>query len=355
MLGGKLVPKDSLYVYFFLGNSVMSGRDTPADTVSDSHAWKYVMTNNCYTSKKTCPAQYSWQPGVDPSCFDSKNPLDGVVKCSPGIPFIKRMAKDYPGYYFGVAQLSGSAWQLNHFQPPNSGDLKAFVAQGKILKQNCTIAGVVLLFNIVEIQYCNGDSTYVNIVRYRSHIDSIITYLRDSLGLPALPLIQSDYPVLGGDPKKPTTDDYSITGPWAGAIRALMNQNKLAAATIPNTVLIPTDSLPMYGADGLFTHYSTLGDHRWANRVADSICGRNWGPLKCGHTAVVPPRKVPAAGSHSPSVRRVLFDGSNRSVFDKAGKSFVVYLPDGKIVPGANVLNKKMLPGVYLIHIKAEK
>jgi hypothetical protein len=126
-----------------------------------------------------------------------------------------------------VAQLSGSAWQLNHFQPPNSGDLKAFVAQGKILKQNCTIAGVVLLFNIVEIQYCNGDSTYVNIVRYRSHIDSIITYLRDSLGLPALPLIQSDYPVLGGDPKKPTTDDYSITGPWAGAIRALMNQNKL--------------------------------------------------------------------------------------------------------------------------------
>ena len=103
-LGGKFVPRDSIYLYLFFGNSVMSGRDTPADTITNNHAWKYVMTNSCGTYTKTCPPQYSWQPGIDPICFDSKNPDAGVVKYSPGTPFLKRMVKDYPGYHFGVAE-----------------------------------------------------------------------------------------------------------------------------------------------------------------------------------------------------------------------------------------------------------
>jgi hypothetical protein len=350
-LGGHFVPKDSMYVFLFFGNSVMSGRDTPPDTITNNYAWKYVMTNNCGTYLGTCPPQYSWQPGIDPMCFDSKNPLNGVVKYSPGTPFLKRLVADYPGYHFGVAQLSGSAWQLTHFQPPNSGDLKAVVTQGNILKQNCHIAGLVMIFNIVEIQYSNGDSTYASIVNYCANIDSVITYLRTGLGLPNLPLIQSDYPVLAGDPKKPTTDDYSITGPWAGAIRALMAQNELAAKTIPNTVLIPTDSLTMYTEDGLYTHYNHNGDYKWANRVADSICARNWGPVnKCGATMAVSAvngQVVPRASSFS---RTVFFDGRNWSAFDKPGNSFKVFFPNGKVVcDAADLPGKNLRPGIYII------
>ena len=178
-LGGKFVPRDSIYLYLFLGNSVMSGRDTPPDTITDSHAWKYVMTNNCYNYLKPCPPQYSWQQAVDPICFDSKNPdgNPGVVKCSPGMPFLKRMVKDYPGYHFGVAQLSGSAWQLTHYQPPNSGDLKAFVTQGNALKANVHIAGIMMMFNIVEIQYSNCDSNYASIQNYAKNIDLRLRYL----------------------------------------------------------------------------------------------------------------------------------------------------------------------------------
>jgi len=356
-LGGKFFPKDSIYLYFFLGNSVMSGRDTPADTITDNYAWKYVMTDNCYTYADPCPPQYSWQPGIDPMCFDSKNPLNAVVKYSPGTPFLKRMVKDYPGYHFGVAQLSGSAWQLTHFQPPNSGDLKAFVKQGKILEQNCHLAGVVMIFNIVEIQYCNGDSNYVSIINYCSHIDSVITYLRDSLGLPNLPLIQSDYPVMGGDPKKPTTDDYSITGPWAGAIRALMAQNKLAAKTISNTVLIPTDSLTMYSEDGLYTHYNHNGDYKWANRVADSICARDWGPVnKCGSTRNGV-NTIRSAGNtkHLYGLQKVLFNGNDLSVFDKEGNIAAIYSLDGKIIRSSAVAasgRNNVRPGVYIIRIE---
>jgi hypothetical protein len=360
-LGGKFVPRDSIYVFFFLGNSVMSGRDTPPDTMADAHAWKYVMTNNCYGYTKPCPPQYSWQPGIDPMCFDSKNPLGtpGVVKYSPGTPFLKRMAHDYPGYYFGVAQLSGSAWQLTHFQPPNSGDLKAVVTQGNILKQNCHIAGLVMIFNIVEIQYSDGDSTYASIVNYCANIDSVTTYIRSGLGLPNLPLIQSDYPVLAGDPKKPTTDDYSITGPWAGAIRALIAQNKLAAKTIPNTVLIPTDSLTMYTEDGLYTHYNHNGDYKWASRVADSICARNWGPVNlCAATPAFSAIKSQSIHGTSPSSYAVFFDGRNWSAFDKAGKSFEMFLPSGKVVKDATntrLRNENLRPGVYIIRIVADK
>jgi hypothetical protein len=360
-LGGKFVPRDSIYLYLFLGNSVMSGRDTPADTITDNHAWKYVMTNNCYTYAKPCPPQYSWQPGVDPMCFDSKNPIGtpGVVKYSPGTPFVKRMVKDYPGYYFGVAQLSGSAWQLTHYSPPNSGDLKAFVTQGNLLKANCHIAGVVMIFNIVEIQYCNGDSNYTNVVNYCAHIDSVIAYLRTNLGIPNLPLIQSDYPVMGGDPKKPTTDNYSITGPWAGAIRALMAQNKLAAKTITNTVLIPTDSLPVYTEDGLYTHYNHSGDYKWANRVADSICARNWGPFnKCGATVTSSALRNPAVSSFSSISHTVFFDGRNWSAFDKSGKSFEMFLLNGKVVSGmtsTRLKNEKLRPGVYIVRPVVEK
>jgi|GEM_PF-1925285 hypothetical protein len=360
MLGGKFVPRDSIYLYLFLGNSVMSGRDTPADTISNNYAWKYVMTNNCYTYAKPCPPQYSWQPGVDPMCFDSKNPLNAVVKYSPGTPFLKRMVKDYPGYYFGVAQLSGSAWQLTHFSPPNSGDLKAFVTQGNALKQNCHIAGVVMIFNIVEIQYCNGDSNYTNIVNYYAHIDSVITYLRTKLDIPDLPFIQSDYPLMGGNPKKPTTDDYSITGPWAGAIRALMAQNKLVAQNIPNSVVIPTDSLTMYTEDGLYTHYDHNGDFKWANRVADSICGRNWGPYdKCGSTNNALPARPSVPTRHSNGTCRIFFDGSNWSAFDKTGLGTkTVYLTNGRAVTYSTVSDLRshsLLPGVYLVHAQILK
>ena len=225
--------------------------------------------------------------------------------------------------------------------------------------QNCHIEGLAMIFNIVEIQYSNGDSTYASIVNYCANIDSVITYLRTGLGLPNLPLIQSDYPVLAGDPKKPTTDDYSITGPWAGAIRTLMAQNKLAAQTVPNTVLIPTDSLTMYTEDGLYTHYNHNGDFKWANRVADSICARNWGPVnKCGATMAVSAVKSQSVSTFPSFSRTVFFDGRNWSAFDKAGKSFELFFPNGKVVldaAGLRLGNGNLRPGIYIIRSNSAK
>jgi hypothetical protein len=339
MLGGKFVPKDSIYVYFFLGNSVMSGRDTPADTITNSYAWKYIMTNNCYTYTKPCPPQYSWQSAVDPICFDSKNPLNGVVKSSPGMPFLKRMVKDYPGYYFGIAQLSGSAWQLTHFIPPNSGDLKAFITQGNILKQNCNIAGVVMMFNIVEIQYSNGDSNYASIQNYAKNIDSIITYLRKNLDIPNLPLIQTDYPVMAGDPKDLANDHYSLTGPWADAIKALINQNKLASQKIANMALIPTDSLTMYGADGLYTHYSKKAHSIWADRVADTIKARNWGPVKI--STMANNNKIQFTNTKYKSmISKKVFFTQKEAIKTFYSKNILIFSVDGKRAVLNNNLQK---------------
>jgi hypothetical protein len=345
-LGGKLVPRDSMYVYLLWGNSVLSGRDTPADTITNNYAWKYVMTSTCGTYKGTCPPQYSWQPGIDPMCFDSKNPLNGAIKYSPATPFLKRLAKDYPGYHFGVAQLSGSAWKFTNYLP-TSGDYKAMVAQVDSLKPKAHIAGIIMIFNIVEIQYSNGDSTYADVVNYFNNIDTTITHFRRDVGIDSLPLIQSDYPVLGG---KDTTSDYSIKGPWAPAIRVLMHNNAKIPQLIKNAVLIPTDSLTMYTEDGLYTHYNHNGDYKWANRVADSISARHWGPAKT--TTEVPTQ---ACGSYrtkaSPTLRKVFFNGANNEVFSAAE---AVFLPDGRRAfqgSNAQLSTIRLCPGVYLVRV----
>jgi hypothetical protein len=346
-LGGKFVPKDSIYVFLFFGNSVMSGRDTPADTITDNHAWKYIMTNDCGTYKKTCPPQYSWQPGVDPMCFDSKNPASGVVKYSPGTPFLKRMTTDYPGYYFGIAQLSGSAWKFNGHFSPTSGDYKAMRAQALTLKPNVHIAGIVMIFNIVEIQYATTDSTNVDVVNYFNNIDTMITHFRADLGIDSLPLIQSDYPVLAG---KNTNANYGITGPYAPSIRVLMRNNARIPQLISNAVLIPTDSLTMYADDGAYTHYSKAGDYKWANRVADSIMARNWGPVKTPTMALS--RQRCGSSTAVSSLQKVFLAGNDLSAFKKTGKSFTVYSLSGKLISKASIANLrpgKLLPGLYLM------
>lgn len=355
-LGGKFVPRDSIYVFLFLGNSVMSGRDTPPDTITNNYAWKYVMTNDCGTYKGTCPPQYSWQPGIDPMCFDSKNPDAGAVKYSPGTPFLKRMVKDYPGYYFGIAQLSGSAWKFNGHFAPTAGDYKTMRTQALALIPNVHIAGIVMIFNIVEIQYATTDSTNVDVVNYFNNIDTMITHFRADVGIESLPLIQSDYPVLAG---KDTNANYAINGPYAPSIRVLMRNNAKIPLLIKNAVLIPTDSLTMYTADGLYTHYNHNGDFKWANRVADSICARNWGPANlCGATPAFPAIRSPSIHGTSPLSYAVFFDGRNGSAFDKAGKSFEMFLPSGRVVrnaTGDRLRNENLRPGIYIIRNVADK
>jgi hypothetical protein len=355
-LGGKFVPRDSIYLYLFFGNSVMSGRDTPPDTITDNHAWKYVMTNSCGTYTKTCPPQYSWQPGVDPICFDSKNPDGGVVKYSPGTSFLKRMVKDYPGYHFGVAQLSGSAWKFNGHFSPTAADYKAMKTQALALKPNVHIAGIIMIFNIVEIQYATTDSTNVDVVNYFNNIDTMITHFRADVGIDSLPLIQSDYPILAG---KDSIANYAIKGPYAPSIRVLMRNNAKIPQLIKQAVLIPTDSLTMYKLDGLYTHYDHKGDIKWANRVADSICARNWGPVnKCGSTGLEASVKRSGMTPHSCATQKVFFDGYNWSVFEKTGKSFEIFLPNGKsfIFAGSpDLKSRKLRPGVYIIRFDRKR
>jgi hypothetical protein len=267
------------------------------------------------------------------------------------------MAKDYPGYHFGVAQLSGSAWKFNGHFAPTAGDYKTMRTQALALKPNVHIAGIIMIFNIVEIQYATTDSTNVDVVNYFNNIDTMITHFRADVGIDSLPLIQSDYPVLAG---KTTTANYGIDGPYAPSIRVLMRNNAKIPQVIKNAVLIPTDSLTMYTLDGLYTHYNHNGDIKWANRVADSICARNWGPFnKCTSTGLnTPSAKHTGTTPYSSGMQRVLFDGRNWSAFDKAGKSFEVFMPSGKAVKGVTntrLRNEKLGPGVYIIRTVTDK
>ena len=202
----------------------------------------------------------------------------------------------------------------------------------------------------------NLEEHNVDVVNYFNNIDTMITHFRADVGIESLPLIQSDYPVLAG---KDTNANYAINGPYAPSIRVLMRNNAKIPLLIKNAVLIPTDSLTMYTADGLYTHYNHNGDFKWANRVADSICARNWGPANlCGATPAFPAIRSPSIHGTSPLSYAVFFDGRNGSAFDKAGKSFEMFLPSGRVVrnaTGDRLRNENLRPGIYIIRNVADK
>ena len=53
-LGQKFVPRDSIYLYLFFGNSVMSGRDTPADTITNNQVTKaHICIENTKSVQKS--------------------------------------------------------------------------------------------------------------------------------------------------------------------------------------------------------------------------------------------------------------------------------------------------------------
>jgi hypothetical protein len=162
-----------------------------------------------------------------------------------------------------------------------------------------------------------------------------------------------------GDPKKLATSEYSLIGVDSAAIKALIAQNKIIAKTISNCTLIPTDSFPMYGGDGLYTHYSQKGNGMWANRVADSVCARNWGPTnKCGVTSVAPFIEGATVSRASSMSHAVFFDGRNWSAFQNAGKSFAIFFTNGKVVrntTSAELRNRGLRPGVYITRIVVDK
>lgn len=342
-LGGKMVPKDSIMLFINMGNSAMTGRDKSPDTAAadiSKYLWKYEMS----------PANYDWLPAKEPICVDARSTI-AAPWGGPIMPFLKAMLARYPGYYFMVMQLSNSAWELQGHFNAGAGDHNNLMAQALILKPNVTIAGIISMLNIVEVEVKDTANYFQKVVDMVSHCRSDLGTLQYKGVTYTLPYIHSGYPVMAGS-SGAASYDTSLA-----QTKSIIRQIKqITNTTIPYSVVIPTDSLTICmncTPAGYYSHYDHNGNLKWGARTADTIKARGWIPPCNNCTGVFSRQESRSWISGSPAgTHKVLFDGSNWSVFDKAGKSFAIYAPNGRAITGmsASMLrNHKLLPGVYFV------
>jgi len=332
-------------VFIDMGNSAMSGRDKQPDLVTDPHLWKFEMD----------PANYDWLLAKEPICVDAYQsiayPLGGPI-----MPFLKRLHADYPNYYFGVMQLSNSGWELKDHFAPGKAEVTTLLTQANILKANVTIAGIVSMLNNVEVQ--NSDTA-----NYLQLVASMVSNIRTNLGTLqyggttyTVPYIHAGYPVEAkdGGPNGPFYDTSHIQ------TKSIMRQIAQIPTLVTDCVIIPTNGLTVCmncTPSGYYDHYDSAGNAGWGTRTADTVLGRCWIPPvnNCSTLATVPQHQITVF--HSSTVQRIMFDGTNWSAFDKAGKSFTVYSPNGRAltaVSASSLKTQKLLPGVYFVRTEAK-
>jgi hypothetical protein len=348
-LGGHFIPKDSFMLFFDMGNSAMSGRDKSPDTAAANispYLWKFEMK----------PANYDWLPAKEPVCDDGTNSIANP-KGSPIMPFLKKLAVNYPNYYFGVMQISGSGMELTGNFNAGKGPVDSLLKYANQLKPNVTIAGIVCMLNLVEVQ--NKDTA-----NYLQKVVDMVSNVRLKLGTLqyqgityTVPYLHAGYPVMA---RSNTTAQYDTSTVYA---KSIIRQIAQIQVNVPNSIVIPTDSCPVCTTCtplGYLSHYDRIGNLRWGGRAADTVKSRNWIPpvLPCvGIGSCVGIGTAPQsqkAISISSKLQKIMFDGSNWSVFNKAGKSFSIYAPNGRAITGASAAalkNQKLLPGVYFVRM----
>jgi hypothetical protein len=331
-LNGHFVPKDSFMLFIGMGNSAMSGRDKSPDLVTDPHLWKFEMS----------PAKYDWLPAEEPICVDARNTLSAPLG-GPIMPFLKSLLALYPGYYFGVMQLSNSAWELQGHFNAGAAEVNALLTQANGMKANVTIAGIISMLNIVEVQ--NSDTA-----NYTQKVADMVSNIRTSLGLPyTVPYIHAGYPVLAGSS---TSAQYDTS---LAQTKSIIRQIAQIPGKVTNCVIIPTDSCAICfncTPSGYYSHYDRSGNLKWGGRAADSVKARGMIPPPFTGIRNSSCQAYRTSGFFSPVLHKILFNGSNWSVFEKSGKPVSIYAPNGKMIPAlsnGSLKNRNLLPGVYFV------
>jgi hypothetical protein len=345
---GKIVARNNFHLFICIGNSAMSGRDTIPDLVADDHVWKF----------RVVPANHDWKPGVEPACQDAYN-TEASPNGGPTIPLVKELEL-IKGLYFlgtndyiGIMQLSASGWAMAPNFAYGKTQYNTIMTYAKQLAPNAKIEALVSMFNMVEVQNCANANCIGN---YSGDIQAMVASMRNDLktvdaSLANLPYFHAGYPVMAGNGGNGIFDTSTAQA------KAMIAEIAKIPGLVNNSWVIPTDSCSIcHNCDpkGYWSHYDSYGNKRWGKRAADTIAAHIWIPV-----AALPAVQHNLNSSHTATtMQKVLFDGSNWTVFDKVGKSFNIYSPNGRAIAGmsaAALRNQKLLPGVYFVRKDVKK
>jgi hypothetical protein len=260
-LGTNVVPMEHAVAFIHIGHSNMAGRATvPAGsrayhfTETDPHAWMYHVAAN----------GGGGMPGPPALAIEPKTAGDTPGNAGPGTSLVKQAAALAPNTYFislGYAVPSAYCSQF----VPGALYYDKLIAAPKAIKGKVTFGGIFIYLGITERSDEEGH-TAADTANFPNCINTLVTAIRNDLGVPNLPLIENNYEVEG-------SGEFLVGG---DVYNGIFPQIQKIPTTVSNSVLIPCDGIGMEDDH----HFNLDGQKLWAQRALAMMQTKGWFPWK---------------------------------------------------------------------------
>ncbi len=260
-LGTNVVPIEHAVAFIHIGHSNMAGRATvPAAsrpyhfTETDPHAWMYHVEAN----------GGGGMPGPPALAIEPKTAGDTPGDAGPGTSLVKQAAALAPNTYFislGYAVPSAYCSQF----VPGALYYDKLMAAPKAIKGKVTFGAIFIYLGITE-RADEAGHTAADTANFPTCINTLVTAIRNDLGVPDLPLIENNYEVEG-------TGEFVVGG---DVYNGIYPQIQKIPTTVTNSVLIPCDGLGMEDDH----HFNLDGQFTWVQRAMAMMQTKGWFPWK---------------------------------------------------------------------------
>jgi hypothetical protein len=257
-LGTNVVPMEHAIAFIHIGHSNMAGRATVPTgsrayhfTDTDPHAWMYHVAANGGGGMPGPPAL-----AIEPKTAGDE---DGA---GPGTSLVKQAAALAPNYYFISLGYAVPSAYCSQFVP---GGLyyDKLIAAPKAIKGKVTFGAIFIYLGITERADEDGH-TAADTANFPTCINTLVTAIRNDVGVPNLPLIENNYEVEG-------TGEFAVGG---DVYNAIYPQIQKIPTTVSNSVLIPCDGLGMEDDH----HFNLDGQFTWVQRAMATMQTKGWFP-----------------------------------------------------------------------------
>src|SRR5450432_257774 len=249
-LGGVNVPKENVIAFIHVGHSNMQGQAlTPTAsrpyffTETHPHAWLYHVGK---------PPQLALEP------FTAGDPTrPGTPTAGPGTALVKEAALAAPNSYFLSLGFAVPSAYCSQFVP-GSLYYDQLIAAPKAVLGKVTFGAIFIYLGITERHGTPADRA-----NFPNCINTLVTAIRNDVGVPNLPLIMNDYEVQA-------TGELAVGGAVANEI---MPQIAKIPTTVSNSVLIPCNA-PLGMQDD--HHFNVDGQLTWVKRAMQVMKDKGW-------------------------------------------------------------------------------
>jgi hypothetical protein len=260
-LGGVNVPSDHVIAFIHIGHSNMAGRATvPAAskayhfTETDPHAYMYHVAAN----------GGGGMPGPPALAIEPKTAGDTPGNAGPGTSLVKQAAALAPNTYFISLGFAVPSAYCSQFVP---GALyyDKLIAAPLAIKPKVTFGAIFIYLGVTE-RADEAGHTAADTANFANCINTLVTAIRKDVGVPDLPLIETNYEVGG-------SGEFAVGGAVYSGIFPVI---QTIPTVVTNSALVPCDGLGMEDDH----HFNLDGQKMWAQRALAIMQAKGWFPWK---------------------------------------------------------------------------